>query len=85
MESASGPSLSGMNVMEPLDTDPCYSKMDSEASKVKTAGSIMLSPGPNQSEMHQCLTLTQRWKARGRDDSTFALTSILELKYLTGG
>lgn len=45
----------------------------------------MLSPGPNQSEMHQCLTLTQRWEARGRDDSTFVLTSILELKYLTGG
>lgn len=38
-----------------------------------------------QSAIHQCLHLTQGWEAEGRDDPTTALTSALELEYLTGG
>lgn len=80
VEPASGPSLPGTCMMEFLDTDPYYPTMDSATSKMKTDGSVMLSRGPKQSEMNQCLILTPRWKVRGRDDSTAALTSTLELR-----
>lgn len=53
VEPASGPTLQGTSIMEPLDTDPYYSRMDSATSKMKIAGSIMLSHGSKQSEMHQ--------------------------------
>ena len=38
-----------------------------------------------QSAGHQCISLTQEWGAEGRDGPTTALTSGLELEYLTGG
>ena len=60
VEPASGPSVPGLRIMEPLDTDPYYSKMSSATSKMKIAIIVMLSYGPKQSEMHQCLALTQK-------------------------
>lgn len=45
----------------------------------------MLPHGPQQSERHQCLSHTWKREAKHKDDSTTVLTSVLELKDLTGG